>query len=572
MVTPNNAPNGISAVTVYFKDHFGQPIQNLKVEIRGLEEQTSHVYHVASTNAQGAIQFSAHLGEELSVHVKRWTSESMKEVARLDAALSQIKFHLISPKTLHELPTKTDDSTSGDYWRGTYKVKPRDNLTLIAKKYHTSVDLLKHVNHLISDLIIVGQVLKVPPMQSRKSDAPSPKKPAPQGMPPKNDQNNNDKGAPTITPPKGVPPIIFPVKVRPLNDEGGIYGGSSCNYMWNKPLYSSGYPQARFASNRGGGRKHAARDLYLEKHTEIVAIAPGVVMKCEPFYCQTNQISIHHTTSDGRQFISLYGEVDPNSIRVRVGDQVSQGDVIAKSGVLLKAGNVPLHVVGNKNVSMLHFEIYSGSAGFNSSSKLNGSGLPAPFYRRSDLVDSLSILQEGYRATFLDAPSLAPVGSRIPIGQLKTSLRGKEFIQGWEGVKYDSAKANTYYYDDSKGYCTVGWGHLIRRQSCASLGFEANVSSIPLERAIAYFEDDVLIHEGYVREIISVPLYQHEFDALVSLAFNVGHISKVAPKLCQKINNCNYTDASSEFLDMENQKRRKSEHQVFCECVHDSSH
>ncbi|NIE57343.1 MULTISPECIES: LysM peptidoglycan-binding domain-containing protein [unclassified Burkholderia] len=573
MTQSNNSNDALSAVTVYFKDHFGQPIQNLKVEIKGLESKAEHIYHSASTNAQGAVEFSARLGDALSVHVKRWTSDGMKEIARLNATLSQIKFHLTSPKTLHDLPTKTDDGASGNYWRGTYKVKAHDNLTVIAHKYHTSVDLLKHVNNLKSDLIKVGQILKVPPVQSRKSDAPAPKKPDPKGTPPKSDPDNNHKGAPTTTPRKGAAPIIFPVKVRPLNDEGAIYGTPNCNYIWNKPLGSPGHQTPRFGAIRDtGGRKHAARDLYLEKHTEVVAIAAGVVIKCELFYSKTNQISVHHTTTDGRQFIALYGEVAPETIQVKVGSIVNQGDVLAKSGVLLHANNTPLHIVGNQNVSMLHFEMYSGQGGFDPHSTINSSTLPGPFHRRSDLIDSLAILEEGYHATFLDAPPLKPVGDRIPIAQLKTSDRGKEFIKCWESVKYDSTKQNTYYYNDKNGFCTVGWGSLIDRKSCASLGFTADVSKISVEEAQALFQKDILTHEGYVTSAIKVPLYQHEFDALVSLAFNVGHIGTVAPKLCQKVNSCDYAGAPVEFLDMDIPKRRKREHDMFCNGTYDASH
>ncbi|MFP3562296.1 LysM peptidoglycan-binding domain-containing protein, partial [Paraburkholderia sp. SIMBA_049] len=77
----------------------------------------------------------------------------------------------------HDLSTKVDASTKGDYRRGTYIVKAHDNLTTIAKKYHTSVDLLKRVNGLKSDLIVVGHKLKVPPVESRRSNEPAPKKP-----------------------------------------------------------------------------------------------------------------------------------------------------------------------------------------------------------------------------------------------------------------------------------------------------------------------------------------------------------------------------------------------------------
>ncbi|MFH5252518.1 peptidoglycan-binding protein, partial [Burkholderia semiarida] len=98
MTAPNTNTDPLSAVTVYFKDHFGRPIQDLKIEIKGMEDRANQVYHAASTNAEGAIRFSVQMGTALSVHVKRWTSDTMKEVARLNASLSQAYFHLTSPK------------------------------------------------------------------------------------------------------------------------------------------------------------------------------------------------------------------------------------------------------------------------------------------------------------------------------------------------------------------------------------------------------------------------------------------------------------------------------------------
>jgi GH24 family phage-related lysozyme (muramidase)/LysM repeat protein len=571
MNTPNNNTDSKSTVTVHFRDVFGQSINGLNVEVKGLNDQASQIYHAASTSAQGTIQFSVQMGTALSVYVKRWTDDTMKEVARINASRSEIKFHLTSPKTVHNLSTKVDDAAKGDYWRGVYVVKAHDNLSAIAKKYHTSVDLLKRVNRLKSDLILVGQKIKVPPVEVRKSHQPTPKKPAPQGVPPQSDHSNNDQGAPTATPRQGAAPVIFPIQTRPLNDENGVYGTPSCDYTWTKPLHGGGHDQARFGANRAAGRKHAARDLYVQADTPIVAIAPGTVLKCEFFYCHTWQISIHHKTTDGRNFIALYGEVKPSSIRVRVGDEVSQGEILAVSGVLLKANGTPLHVVGNENVSMLHFETYSGSLGFDSSSRLNGSSLAAPFQRRADLVDSLAILQEGYRATFLDAPPLAPVGQRIPIAQLHVSEQGKTFIKGWESVFYDATKANTYYYNDSKGYCTVGWGHLIAESSCAANGYVAMSSKISTADAQALFARDVARTETAVKNSINVPLYQYEYDALVSLAFNMGSLVK-APNLCRKLNNGDYTGAPVEFMDIENHTRRQREHDMFCLNVYNSNH
>ncbi|SDE35572.1 lysozyme [Paraburkholderia lycopersici] len=197
--------------------------------------------------------------------------------------------------------------------------------------------------------------------------------------------------------------------------------------------------------------------------------------------------------------------------------------------------------------------------------------MAAPFQRRADLIDSLSILQEGYRATFLDALPLQPTGQRIPIAQLHISEPGKEFIKGWEGVYYDGSKIHTYYYDDSKGYCTVGWGHLIGESSCKANGYVAMSSMITVTEARALFDQDVAVFEGRVKNAISVPLYQNEYDALVSLAYNMGGLGK-APSLCRKLNSGDYTGAPVEFLDIENKTRREREHDMFCQNIYNSNH
>jgi N-acetylmuramoyl-L-alanine amidase len=52
-----------------------------------------------------------------------------------------------------------------------YKVQKGDTLYLIAKKYKTTVSSLKAINHKRSDMIIVGEKLKVPQVQAAKSAA-----------------------------------------------------------------------------------------------------------------------------------------------------------------------------------------------------------------------------------------------------------------------------------------------------------------------------------------------------------------------------------------------------------------
>ncbi|WP_415877183.1 glycoside hydrolase family protein [Burkholderia ubonensis] len=84
-------------------------------------------------------------------------------------------------------------------------------------------------------------------------------------------------------------------------------------------------------------------------------------------------------------------------------------------------------------------------------------------------------------------------------------------------------------------------------------------------------DGDVIAIEARVKKAIHVPLYQHEYDALVSLAFNMGSLKK-APGLCRKLNCCDYTGAPVEFFDIENKTRREREHDMFCLATYNSNH
>ena len=184
-------------------------------------------------------------------------------------------------------------------------------------------------------------------------------------------------------------PVIFPLRVKPENDLGKTWGA---NYYW---AASQGNNMTTFNSNRSGGtRKHAGRDLYTKPETEIVAMADGVVLKTAPFYAGTDYIAVHHTTNDGREFIINYGEVAPSKKEVKEGDKVVQGQKLGVTGYLHG-----ITVISGHTIYMIHFEHYTGSEGFDLDKKhiLTGDN---KYKRRSDLVDPLEILREGYRNTF----------------------------------------------------------------------------------------------------------------------------------------------------------------------------
>ncbi|EPM7366228.1 glycoside hydrolase family protein [Klebsiella pneumoniae] len=356
--------------------------------------------------------------------------------------------------------------------------------------------------------------------------------------------------------------IIFPLKVKPKNDINGVWK----NYYWAASLSDSNASQAIFGRNRSGGsRKHAARDLYTDPSTEIVAVCDGTVKSITAYYMGTSQITIEHKTNDNRRFFARYGEVDPNSITVNVGDKVSQGSIIAKTGLMISSEtNRHPSIIAGQTVYMLHFEYYPG----NESESPPNNTLDLPYRRRNDLRDPLEILREGYENTFSEN---VKNGNRIDINQLQVSDEGKAFIKGWESFKSKP-------YNDSEGYCTIGYGHLIARRKCEDIVLSDEFKDgITRARADELFEERLPTYVNELKSSVTVNLYQYEFDALVSLLFNLGSLRK-APLLKSKLNSGDYAGAADEFLDITNDgttglvTRRRKEWDLFNNNIYDSSH
>ncbi|WP_262367672.1 M23 family metallopeptidase [Campylobacter concisus] len=198
--------------------------------------------------------------------------------------------------------------------------------------------------------------------------------------------------------------IVFPLKIKPLNDKG-------MKYDWTLMLGDTGESQAIFNWDRLGGRKHAARDLYTNRiaktnanelaftsNVEIVSIADGEVIQTGPFYYKTNHITIQYDTVEFGSFIIRYGEVDPSRVKVKVGDKVRKGQVIGYAGFMIDNGKHP-EIIKNEIVTMLHFEYFTNGA--NTKDAFTVKNDPNnKFKRRKDLADPLEILKEGYKNTF----------------------------------------------------------------------------------------------------------------------------------------------------------------------------
>ena len=107
------------------------------------------------------------------------------------------------------------------------------------------------------------------------------------------------------------------------------------------------------------------------------------------------------------------------------------------------------------------------------------------------------------------------------------------------------------------------------------------LKKISAKTLLYLFEKRIPEFEKAVQRDITVPLYQYEFDALVSLLFNTGphfFTENKAPKLLKKILDKEYINAPDEMLDITNGGtkglvlRRKAENKLFKTNVYDTKH
>ncbi len=91
------------------------------------------------------------------------------------------------------------------------------------------------------------------------------------------------------------------------------------------------------------------------------------------------------------------------------------------------------------------------------------------------------------------------------------------------------------------GYLTVGYGHVVKNP-------DAFRQPITEDEATEILMVDVETAECAVLRLISVPLTDGQFDALVSFTFNLGAGALQRSTLRRKINSEEHEDAAAEFL------------------------
>lgn len=115
---------------------------------------------------------------------------------------------------------------------------------------------------------------------------------------------------------------------------------------------------------------------------------------------------------------------------------------------------------------------------------------------------------------------------------LKTSQNGLSFIEQHEGKRLAA-------YRDGGQVLTIGVGH-------TGPDVYPGMTITHLE-AMQLLAKDVVHAEQGVNSAVKVPLTQNQFDALVSLTFNIGVTAFTSSTLLKKLNRGDYAGASAQF-------------------------
>jgi type VI secretion system secreted protein VgrG len=125
------------------------------------------------------------------------------------------------------------------------------------------------------------------------------------------------------------------------------------------------------------------------------------------------------------------------------------------------------------------------------------------------------------------------VTSTFQPGVNSVSENGLQFIAQWESFVPTP-------YNDAGGHATIGYGHLLHRGPVTEADRRQFPNGITQERGFELLRADAAIAENAVRNNVTAPLNQNQFDALTSFAYNVGAEAFAGSTLVRELNAGNY--------------------------------
>lgn len=127
---------------------------------------------------------------------------------------------------------------------------------------------------------------------------------------------------------------------------------------------------------------------------------------------------------------------------------------------------------------------------------------------------------------------------------MKISEKGLKLVRAFEGCLKPVPGLSGHFraYRCPADKLTIGWGHTNDH------GRQFNEGSVWTQAECdAELASDMARFEAVVERLVKVELKQHQFDALVSFAYNCGAGALEKSTLLRKINNRDFAGAASEF-------------------------
>ena len=119
---------------------------------------------------------------------------------------------------------------------------------------------------------------------------------------------------------------------------------------------------------------------------------------------------------------------------------------------------------------------------------------------------------------------------------MSVSNKGVDLICEFEGKRLVA-------YDDGVGVWTIGFG-TIKYPNGVRV---KKGDTCTLDQAKEYMRHDLIEFEHTVNSSVKVPLNQNQFDALVSLSYNIGSNAFKSSTLVKKLNAGDYQGAADQF-------------------------
>jgi len=134
------------------------------------------------------------------------------------------------------------------------------------------------------------------------------------------------------------------------------------------------------------------------------------------------------------------------------------------------------------------------------------------------------------------------------------NIAGLTLVKKWEGIMDGNpATVNLDPYLDPVGIWTIGWGHAIRDvkdrylrgMGARSLAQALYPEGITYSQAADLLQADLIDAAKDVSFLVTVPLSDNQFSALVSFEFNTGALGKAT--LLKRLNRGDYHGAAQQL-------------------------